>query len=55
MSQSSKIVTCLQQGGAVVARLRYDWWHYVLLTGADSRWIYMLTPIIKKRVFKAMT
>jgi len=29
----SKIVSALQQGGVVVARVIYDVWHYVLITG----------------------
>ncbi len=36
LSQTSRITVSLQQGGAVVARLRNAGWHYVLLTGIED-------------------
>ncbi|MBE6907363.1 MAG: peptidase C39 [Ruminococcaceae bacterium] len=52
VGQSSKIVTALQQGGAVVVRLRYGCWHYVLLTGTDEQNIYLFDPYYRKKPFK---
>ncbi len=51
VSQSSKIVTSLQQGGVVVSRLWYGCWHYVLLTGADESYIYLFDPYYRKNPF----
>lgn len=51
ISQGSKIVACLQQGGAVVLRLRYGYWHYVLLTGADDQSVDLFDPYYRKRPF----
>jgi len=51
ISQTSKIVAGLQQGGAVVVRVRYGCWHYVLLTGADDRSIHLFDPYYRKRPF----
>ena len=52
IAQNSKIVAALQQGGAVVVRLRYGCWHYVLLTGADEQNIYLFDPYFRKTPFK---
>ncbi|SHH54666.1 Peptidase_C39 like family protein [Sporobacter termitidis DSM 10068] len=51
VSQTSKIVACLQQGGAVVVRLRHVGWHYVLLTGADNENVFMFDPYYRKKPF----
>lgn len=51
VGQNSKIVAGLQQGGAVVVRVRYGCWHYVLLTGADERGIYLFDPYYRKKPF----
>ncbi len=44
LSQSSKIVESLQQGGAVVLRLFLDVGHYVLLTGIEGDSVYLFDP-----------
>ena len=44
LSQTSKIVVALQQGGAVVLRLFLDGGHYVLLTGIEGDNIYLFDP-----------
>lgn len=49
--RNSKIVASLQQGGAVVMRLRYGCWHYVLLTGADEDGVYLFDPYFRKNSF----
>ncbi|MDF2567307.1 MAG: hypothetical protein K0R90_763 [Oscillospiraceae bacterium] len=51
ISQNSKIVAGLQQGGAVMVRLMYGCWHYVLLTGADDKNIYLFDPYYRKKKF----
>ncbi|MGI6004740.1 MAG: peptidase C39 [Christensenellales bacterium] len=53
ISQSSRIVCALQQGGAAVVRLKYEVWHYVLLTGADDRYVYLFDSYYRKRPFAA--
>lgn len=50
--QNSKIVCALQQGGAAVVRLRYGYWHYVLLTAADEESIYLFDPYYRKKTFQ---
>lgn len=49
ISQNSRIVAGLQQGGACVIRLMYGCWHYVLLTGTDDHNIFMFDPYFRKR------
>ena len=44
LSQSSNIITALQQGGAVVLRLFLDVAHYVLLTGVEGDNVYLFDP-----------
>ena len=44
LSQTSKIVTALQQGGAVILRLFLDVGHYVLLTGIEGDNVYLFDP-----------
>ncbi|WP_283608084.1 cysteine peptidase family C39 domain-containing protein [Faecalispora anaeroviscerum] len=50
--QNSKIVSALQQGGAAVVRLRYGYWHYVLLTSADEASIDLFDPYYRKKPFQ---
>ncbi|HWQ77314.1 MAG TPA: hypothetical protein VN381_00790 [Anaerovoracaceae bacterium] len=52
IGQNSKIVVGLQQGGAVVVRVRYGGWHYVLLTSADDKHIYLFDPYYRKKPFR---
>lgn len=44
LSQTSKIVVALQQGGAVILRLFLDGGHYVLLTGIEGDNVYLFDP-----------
>lgn len=52
ISQNSEVITCLQSGGAVVAKVMLGVWHYVLLTGVDEEYIYLFDPYYRKRPFK---
>jgi predicted double-glycine peptidase len=52
IGQASKIVTCLQQGGAVVIRLNYDEDHYVLLTGIEDEYVYLFDPYYRTHAFE---
>lgn len=51
ISENSKLVECLQQGGVCVARVMLGCWHYVLLTGMDSEYIYVFDPYYRKKPF----
>jgi hypothetical protein len=51
ISPESPIVGALQQGGAVVIRLQYGGWHYVLLTGVRGDEIELFDPYYRKRPF----
>jgi hypothetical protein len=44
LSQNSRIVGALQQGGCVVLRLFLDVGHYVLLTGIEDDNLYLFDP-----------
>jgi hypothetical protein len=44
LSQNSRIVGALQQGGCVVLRLFLDVGHYVLLTGIENDNLYLFDP-----------
>jgi hypothetical protein len=50
--KNSEVVGTLQQGGAVVLRLWYDCWHYVLLTGQKGDCVRLFDPYYRKRPFK---
>lgn len=51
VSPNGKILSGIQQGGTVVLRLMYECWHYVLLTGADSKYIYLFDPYYRIRPY----
>ena len=51
ISTDSLIVGALQQGGAVVLRVLYGCWHYVLLTGARGSEVELFDPYYRKRPF----
>lgn len=53
LTPNSKVVSSLQQGGAVVIRLMYGCWHYVLLTGLDNNFVFLFDPYFRKREFRA--
>lgn len=52
IKQNSKIVSCLQQSGVVVAKVMLGCWHYVLLTGIDDEYVYLFDPYYRKNPFK---
>lgn len=52
VGENSKIISALQQGGAVVARVMYGCWHYVLLTGIDENRVCLFDPYYRKKPFK---
>ena len=52
IGHNSKIVDGLKRGGVVVARVMYDVWHYVLITGCDSRYVYLFDPYYRCRPYK---
>lgn len=51
ISEESLIVGALQQGGAVIIRLLYGGWHYVLLTGVRGTKAELFDPYYRKRPF----
>jgi hypothetical protein len=51
LGQSSSINDALVRGGAVVVRLFYDEWHYILLTGIDDKYIYAFDPYYREAKF----
>ena len=51
IGQNSSIMGCLQQGGAAVVKVMLDGGHYVLLTGADDKYIYLFDPYYSKDSF----
>ena len=52
IGENSRVIYALQQGGAVVARVMYGCWHYVLLTGADQDRVYLFDPYFRKKPIK---
>ena len=52
IGHNSRIVDALKRGGVVVARVMYDVWHYVLITGCDSRYVYLFDPYYRRKPFK---
>lgn len=44
LTQNSKIISALQQGGVVLLRLFLDVGHYVLLTGLEKESVYLFDP-----------
>ena len=52
IEENSRIAECLQQGGAVVVRLMLGCWHYVLLTGIDSEFVYLFDPYYRKNPYR---
>jgi hypothetical protein len=52
IGSNGRIASCLHQGGAVVVRLRYGTWHYVLLTGIDGMYVSLFDPYFRKKPFK---
>lgn len=51
IGQSSLINDTLVRGGAVVARLFYDEWHYVLITGIKDDNLMLFDPYYREEAF----
>lgn len=49
---NSAITECLQQKGAVVAKVMLGGWHYVLLTGIRGEYIDLFDPYFRQRPFQ---
>lgn len=52
LHQNSRIVSALQQGGAVVLRVWYGCGHYITLTGINGNKIAFFDPYYRKQPFK---
>lgn len=51
LKRGGRIIRSLENGGAVVLRVWYECGHYVLLTGADDRDVYLFDPYMRKVPF----
>lgn len=51
ITQNSRIVSCLQQKGAVVAKVMLGGWHFVLLTDIDDEFVYLFDPYYRQKPF----
>lgn len=51
IGQQSRVCDALHRGGAVVVRLFYDEWHYVLFTGEKDGSIYLFDPYYRTEPF----
>ena len=51
IGQNSRIVSCLQQKGAVVAKVMLGCGHYVLLTGMEGEYIDLFDPYFRQKPF----
>lgn len=52
IGSNSKLVDGLKRGGVVVARVMFDVWHYVLLTGCSERHVDLFDPYYRRKPFK---
>lgn len=52
IGQQSRVCDALHRGGAVVVRLFYDEWHYVLFTGEKDGLIYLFDPYYRTEPFE---
>jgi len=52
ISENSRVITALQQGGAVVLRVHYGGWHYVTLTGVSGDSVSLFDPYYRRQPFK---
>ena len=50
--QNSRLRDALCRGGAVVARVDFDGWHYVLLTGIHGDEVFLFDPYYRDRPFE---
>lgn len=52
IGHNSMLVDGLNRGGVVVARVMYEVWHYVLITGYDGRWVYLFDPYYRRAPYR---
>ncbi|MBP3705402.1 MAG: peptidase C39, partial [Clostridia bacterium] len=50
--EGSRMEKALQQGGVIVARVMFDCWHYVLITGCKKNSVYLFDPYYRRKLFK---
>lgn len=51
LGDTSRVTECLQQKGAVVAKVMLGCWHYVLFTGLDGEYVELFDPYFRQRNF----
>lgn len=51
-NRDSKIIKCLDNGGVAVLHVRFECWHYVLLTGADKNHVTLFDPYLYNKPFE---
>lgn len=50
-SQNGRLRDALHRNGAAVARVDFEGWHYVLLTGIKEDWVYFFDPYYRTESF----
>ena len=50
--EGSRLEDALQRGGVIVARVMFDCWHYVLITGCKKNSVYLFDPYYRRKPFK---
>lgn len=50
-SQNGRLLDALHRGGAAVARVDFEGWHYVLLTGIQGELVYFFDPYYRAMPF----
>lgn len=53
ISENSRITECLQQKGAVVAKVMLGCWHYVLFTGIEGEYVDLFDPYYRQKPYEA--
>ena len=51
LSQNGRLQDALRRGGAAVARVDFEGWHYVLLTGVRDEQVYLFDPYYRAAPF----
>lgn len=50
--EGSRLNAALQSGGVIVARVMFDCWHYILITGCKKNFVYFFDPYYRRKPFK---
>ena len=50
--EGSRLEEALRCGGVIVARVMFDCWHYVLITGCKKNAVYLFDPYYRRKPFK---